>query len=56
MTDAPQRATTTITTRKLPHKPSAAEVLRGIERLIEQRTMKLRRDLAKERIARRAAR
>jgi hypothetical protein len=60
MTDTPQRATSATSRAEqafaLPPRPSPAEVLRDIERLIEQRTMKLRRDLARERMARRTAR
>jgi hypothetical protein len=60
MTDTPQRATTATAragqASAPPPMPSPAEVLRDIERVIGREALKLRRDLARERIARRAAR
>jgi hypothetical protein len=57
MTDASQSATARAERADgLPHRPSPAEVLRDIERVIGREAQKLRAKLAKERIARRAAR
>jgi hypothetical protein len=60
MTDAPQRATSATSradrASAMPPRPSPAEVLRDIERVIGREARKLRRDLARERIARKAAR
>jgi hypothetical protein len=60
MSDTPQRATSATAradrASALPPKPSPAEVLRDIERVIGREARRLRAKLAKERIARRAAR